>query len=69
MNARSNQPQYIQNYRKWLDLGPLTKEEREELLSIESNADEIELRFSQGLSFGTAGLRGTMKTGLNAMNT
>ncbi|MBQ8415634.1 MAG: phospho-sugar mutase [Clostridia bacterium] len=69
MNARSDQLKYIQNYRKWLDLGPLTGEEKEELLSIESNADEIELRFGQSLTFGTAGLRGTMKTGLNAMNT
>lgn len=69
MNDFSNQPQYLQNYRKWLAEDSLTAEEKKELLSIEKDTDEIALRFSNGLSFGTAGLRGTMKTGLNAMNT
>ena len=30
MNAHANQPKHIENYRKWLDLGPLTPEEKEE---------------------------------------
>ena len=59
---------YLQNYEKWLQSDKLSQEEREELLEIQGDAAEIELRFSHGLSFGTAGLRGTMKTGLNAMN-
>ncbi len=59
---------YIQNYEKWLQSSALSNEEKKELLSIANDPSEIELRFSTSLSFGTAGLRGTMKTGLNAMN-
>ena len=55
-------------YCKWLESDALTEQEKAELRAIESNEDEIALRFSHGLSFGTAGLRGTMKVGLNAMN-
>ncbi len=59
---------YQSIYQKWLNSPALSKEEKDELLSIASNEGEIELRFTKGLSFGTAGLRGTMKTGWNAMN-
>ena len=59
---------HIEIYEKWLNSSALSTEEKEELLSIKGNPTEIELRFSRSLSFGTAGLRGTMKTGLNAMN-
>ena len=55
-------------YYKWLDADALSDSEKAELRAIESDADEVELRFSHGLSFGTAGLRGTMKVGMNAMN-
>ncbi|MBE6589720.1 MAG: phospho-sugar mutase [Ruminococcaceae bacterium] len=60
--------EYIKNYEKWLNSTALSTEEKQELLAIGNDKTEIELRFSHGLSFGTAGLRGTMKTGLNAMN-
>jgi len=60
--------QYLENYRRWLDSPALTREERQELVDIANNDDEIKLRFSSGLTFGTAGLRGTMKVGMNAMN-
>ena len=60
---------YMNNYEKWLDSPALTLEEKEELKSIANDPKEIELRFTKGLSFGTAGLRGTMKVGMNAMNT
>ncbi len=59
---------YLTNYEKWLNSGALNAEEMAELRSIANDEGEIELRFTKGLSFGTAGLRGTMKTGMNAMN-
>lgn len=57
-----------ETYLQWLASPALTDAERAELKAIEGNADEIRTRFSSYLSFGTAGLRGTMKTGTNAMN-
>ncbi len=59
---------YLENYQKWLASDALSAEEQDELRAIANNPTEIELRFTAGLSFGTAGLRGTMKTGMNAMN-
>ena len=55
-------------YEKWLESDKLSKSEREELRAIARNEDEKKIRFSSNLSFGTAGLRGVMKVGLNAMN-
>lgn len=57
-----------QEYRKWLSSDALSSEEREELLAIENDPQEIEARFYGPLEFGTAGLRGTMRTGLHHMN-
>ena len=51
---------YLNNYRKWLDSDILTNEEIAELKDIDEK--EIKERFSCYLSFGTAGLRGKMKT-------
>ena len=59
---------YLENYKRWLNSDAITEEERRELEAIGGNDDEIKLRFTSGLTFGTAGLRGTMKTGMNAMN-
>ncbi len=59
---------YLENYRTWLSSPALSPEEKAELKAIENNPIEIEFRFTSNLSFGTAGLRGTMKTGMNAMN-
>ncbi len=60
--------QHLENYRKWMQADALSAAEKAELCGIEHDTDEIELRFCHGLSFGTAGLRGVMKTGMNAMN-
>ena len=60
--------QYLDNYKRWCSSDVLTEAERNELISIADDDDEIKIRFSSGLTFGTAGLRGTMKTGMNAMN-
>ncbi len=59
---------YLENYQRWLSCPILTHEEKAELESIKNDDDEIKIRFSSGLTFGTAGLRGTMKVGMNAMN-
>lgn len=59
---------YLENYNLWLNSPALTDAERQELRDIADNDDELKLRFTSGLTFGTAGLRGTMKTGMNAMN-
>ena len=61
-------PNYLDNYNRWLNSDKLSDEERAELLSIKDDDKEIQLRFTDYLSFGTAGLRGTMKVGMNAMN-
>ncbi len=59
---------YLENYNLWLNSPALTDAERQELRDIADNDDELKIRFTAGLTFGTAGLRGTMKTGMNAMN-
>jgi len=59
---------YIKNYEFWVNSGKLTADEAAELESIKADEKEIKERFSCYLSFGTAGLRGIMKTGMNAMN-
>lgn len=60
--------EYRKIYEKWLASPALSRQEQEELRSIANDEQEIALRFTHGLSFGTAGLRGIMKTGWNAMN-
>ena len=57
---------YIDNYRKWMDSPIVDEETKAELASLDE-ADR-EYRFFAPLSFGTAGLRGKMGAGLNAMN-
>lgn len=59
---------YLEHYLRWLASDKLTDSEKQELESIRNDDDELEMRFSQYLSFGTAGLRGVMKVGMNAMN-
>ena len=60
--------QYMKNYLRWLESDKLSEAEKAELRSIRDDDGEIRLRFTSYLSFGTAGLRGIMKTGMNAMN-
>ena len=59
---------YRQEYEKWLASPALSEDERRELLALAGNDREIEARFYGPLEFGTAGLRGTMLTGLHNMN-
>ncbi|MGI6167089.1 MAG: phospho-sugar mutase [Eubacteriales bacterium] len=55
-------------YNLWLSIKDLNPEEREELLKIGDNEDEINARFGTELSFGTGGLRAKMMLGTGAMN-
>jgi len=59
---------YLDEYKKWTGSARITEEEREELLSIAGDDDEIKSRFFAPLEFGTAGLRGIMGAGLRRMN-
>ena len=59
---------YLENYNLWLNSPVLTEAEKQELRDIADNDEELQIRFTSSLTFGTAGLRGTMKTGMNAMN-
>lgn len=59
---------YMEEYRKWMDSPALNDEERAELAAIAQDEKEIQDRFFAPLSFGTAGLRGVLGTGLYRMN-
>lgn len=59
---------YKAQYQRWLESPALSQEEKAELTAIAGDEKEIESRFFSQLSFGTAGLRGTMGVGLYRMN-
>ena len=59
---------FMKEYEKWLNSPKLSAEEHAELEAIRNDPKEIESRFYGPLEFGTAGLRGTMYTGLHNMN-
>ena len=59
---------YRKEHEKWLASPALSEDERAELKALEGNDKEIKARFYGPLEFGTAGLRGTMYTGLHNMN-
>lgn len=59
---------YLENYKRWLSSDKVDENTKAELRSIERNNEEIEYRFIKSLEFGTAGLRGIMCAGTNAMN-
>lgn len=59
---------YREEYEYWLGSEAVDDATKEELRSLEGNEAEIEGRFKAMLSFGTAGLRGTMGAGNACMN-
>ncbi len=59
---------YRENYERWLLCDKVDSATKAELVSIQDDDEEIKLRFIKPLEFGTAGLRGEMKAGTNAMN-
>ena len=58
---------YKSIYNSWLQDERLSKEAKEELLSLTDEKD-IEYRFGAELQFGTAGMRGILGYGTNMMN-
>ena len=60
--------EYMKEYDRWLSSSVISDEERRELELIKGDNEVIELRFSQPMSFGTAGLRSTMYMGIGCMN-
>lgn len=58
----------ITKYTEWINKSGIDMEIRQELLNIISEPEEIEERFSEDLSFGTAGLRAEMGGGTSRMN-
>lgn len=59
---------YRENYERWLASDKVDEATKAELRSIADNDEEIKFRFIKDLEFGTAGLRGIMVAGMNAMN-
>ncbi len=57
-----------ERYELWLSKLPSRDPLAQELLAIKDDPNEIEERFFQDLSFGTAGLRGKIGAGTNRMN-
>ena len=57
-----------ENYEKWLAYEGLDAELKQQLIDIKDDENEINERFYQELSFGTAGLRGIIGAGTNRMN-
>ena len=58
----------LNEYKKWLNSDAVSTEMKNELLAIENDNEQLKLRFSSPLSFGTAGLRGIMGAGIGNMN-
>ncbi len=58
---------YREKYERWLASDKVDEATKAELRAI-TDDEEIKLRFVKSLEFGTAGLRGTMMAGTNAMN-
>ncbi len=59
---------YLCEYKRWKENKSLESDVKEALMKMEGNDDEIKMWFSSDISFGTAGLRGVMTAGTNAMN-
>ena len=55
-------------FAEWLSSPLLNPQEKEELVAIQYNEEEILDRFYKDLEFGTGGLRGVMGIGTNRMN-
>ena len=59
---------HTESYRRFLTHPAVSEEDKAALRAMEGDEEAIKLAFSGALSFGTAGLRGIMMPGTNAMN-
>ncbi len=59
---------YRENYERWLASDRVDEATKAELRALDGFDGEIRERFAKNLEFGTAGLRGVMCAGTNAMN-
>lgn len=59
---------YLNEYKRWQENGALDADVRIALDRMADNDDEKKMYFSSDIAFGTAGLRGVMTAGTNAMN-
>lgn len=59
---------YKDEYLKWMNSPVVDEDTKADLKAIENDEDQMKLRFSGMMSFGTAGLREVMRAGLNGMN-
>jgi phosphoglucomutase len=59
---------YKKIYEEWLNSDKLSAAEKQELVSIKSDRKEMEYRFGKRIGFGTAGMRGLIKLGINTIN-
>lgn len=59
---------YTDLYNKFINSDKVSDKHKDELRMIAGDENDIKSRFASYLSFGTAGLRATMKVGTNAMN-
>lgn len=59
---------YIEEYEYWMNSSVVDEKTKSELLAISGNDDEIQGRFNKMMTFGTGGLRSTMKAGISTMN-
>ena len=59
---------YREKYETYIADSLLSVPEKNELLAIEQNDDEIQERFYDDIHFGTAGLRALIRAGRNGMN-
>jgi len=58
---------YLDNYKFWCD-AQLSAGDKDELLQLNINEEELKGRFGCDLQFGTAGMRGIMGMGSNRLN-
>ncbi len=60
--------EYKIKYQQWLEDLSISDQDKQELIKIKNDEEEIKDRFYKDLEFGTAGLRGIVGIGTNRMN-
>ena len=68
MNRETSTPDYMKNYEKWMGYQGLDSKTKAELAEIGGDEEKIKDYFLAPLEFGTGGLRGIMRPGINSMN-